>query len=50
LEVKEAVNTAKMDGRKRREHEIAKEMKDAGEPKEKIKRYTGLTENEIEKI
>lgn len=50
LEVKEAVNTAEMDGRKKREHEIAKEMKEAGEPKEKIKKYTGLTDNEIDKL
>ncbi|MCB0519138.1 MAG: PD-(D/E)XK nuclease family transposase [Lewinellaceae bacterium] len=50
LEVKEAVNTAEMDGRKRREHEIAKEMKESGEPKDKIKKYTGLTEDEIDKL
>lgn len=50
LEVKEAVNTAEMDGRKKREYEIAKEMKDAGEPKDKIKKYTGLTDKEIDRI
>lgn len=50
LEVKEAVNTAELDGRKRREHEIAKEMKEAGEPNDKIKKYTGLTDGEIDKL
>jgi predicted transposase/invertase (TIGR01784 family) len=50
LEVKEAVNTAEMDGRKKREFEIAKEMKAAGEPKEKIIKYTGLTIKEIDKL
>ncbi len=50
LEVKEVANTAEMDGRKRREHEIAKEMKAEGEPNEKIKKYTGLTNDEIDKI
>jgi hypothetical protein len=50
LEVKEAVNTAEMDGRKKREYEIAREMKIAGEPKDKIKKYTGLTFKEIDKI
>jgi predicted transposase/invertase (TIGR01784 family) len=50
LEVKEAVNTAEMDGRKKEKMTIAKEMKEAGEPKEKIKRYTGLTDGEIDKL
>lgn len=50
LEVKEAINTAEMDGRKRREHEIARDMKEAGEPKEKIIKYTGLTGSEIDKL
>lgn len=50
LEVKEAVNTAEMDGRKKEKMDIAKEMKEAGEPIEKIKRYTGLTDGEIDKL
>jgi predicted transposase/invertase (TIGR01784 family) len=50
MEVKEAVNTAEMDGRKKREYEIAKQMKDAGESVEKIKKYTGLTLFEIDKL
>ena len=50
LEVKEAVHTAEMDGRKKEKHEIAKEMKGAGESNEKIKKYTGLTDNDIDKI
>ncbi len=50
LEVKEAVNTAEMDGRKKEKYEIAKEMKTAGEPNEKIKKYTGLTDGEIDRI
>lgn len=50
LEVKEAVNTAEMDGHKRARFEMAREMKEAGEPKEKIKRYTGLTDSEIDKL
>ncbi len=36
------------EGRKKRELEIAKEMKAEGESTEKIKRYTGLSEEEIE--
>jgi hypothetical protein len=50
LEVKEAVNTAEMDGRKKEKVEIAREMKASGEPIEKIKKYTGLTGGEIEKL
>jgi predicted transposase/invertase (TIGR01784 family) len=50
LEVREVANTAEMDGRKKEKSEIAKEMKAAGEPHEKIKKYTGLTDDEIDKI
>ena len=50
LEVKEAVNTAEMDGRKRAGFEVAKEMKNGGETSDKIKKYTGLTDSEIEKL
>lgn len=50
LEVKEAVSTAEMDGRKKREHEIAREMKAAGEPVSKISQYTGLNSQEIERL
>lgn len=50
LEVKEAVNTAEMDGRKKEKIDIAKEMKNAGETREKINRYTGLTDSEIDKL
>lgn len=50
LELKEVKNTAEMDGRKKREHEIAQGMKIAGEPKEKIKKYTGLTDDEIDRL
>ena len=50
LEVKEAVNTAEMDGRKKEKIDIAKEMKNAGETKDRIKRYTGLTDHEIDKL
>ncbi|MDX2249528.1 MAG: hypothetical protein SF052_22280 [Bacteroidia bacterium] len=44
LEVKEAVNTAEREGRKK----VAQEMKKAGEPMSKIRLYTGLSEEEIE--
>ncbi|HOY13916.1 MAG TPA: Rpn family recombination-promoting nuclease/putative transposase [Saprospiraceae bacterium] len=50
LEVKEAVNTAEMDGRKKEKIDIAKEMKNAGETRDKIKRYTGLMDSEIDKL
>jgi len=50
LEVKEAVNTAEMDGHKRARFEMAREMKNDGEASDKIKKYTGLTDNEIEKL
>jgi len=50
LEVKEAVNTAEMDGMKKQALLIGKEMKDSGEPTDKIRRYTGLTDAEIDKL
>jgi predicted transposase/invertase (TIGR01784 family) len=50
LEVKEAVNTAEMDGRKKEKYEIAKEMKESGEPKDKIKKYTGLSDEAIDRL
>ena len=49
LEVKEAVNTAEMDGHKRARIEMAKAMKKAGETRDKIKKYTGLMDKEISK-
>lgn len=49
-EMKEAVNTAEMDGYKRARIEMAKEMKYDGESTEKIKKYTGLSATEIEKL
>jgi predicted transposase/invertase (TIGR01784 family) len=45
-EMREAVNTAEMDGRRK----VAKEMKKAKEPIEKIKLYTGLSEIEIDRL
>ena len=50
LEIKEVKNTAEIDARKKREYEIAKEMKKDGEPIEKIKKYTGLSDDEIKKL
>ncbi len=50
MEVVEVKNTAEMDGRKKREYEIAKEMKDAGEPFDKINKYTALTFDEISRL
>lgn len=50
LEVKEAVNTAEMDGRKKEKHEIAKELKKIGVDKEIIKKSTGLSSDEIDKL
>jgi predicted transposase/invertase (TIGR01784 family) len=50
LEVKEAVNTAEMDGRKKEKIDIAKEMKNSDETRDKIKRYTDLTDSEIDKL
>jgi predicted transposase/invertase (TIGR01784 family) len=50
LEVKEAVNTAEMDGRKKEKVEIAREMKKEGFDHATINRLTGLTGGEIEKL
>lgn len=50
LELNAVVNTAELDGRKKEKLEIGKEMKDAGEPVEKIMKYTGLTEIEVDKL
>jgi predicted transposase/invertase (TIGR01784 family) len=50
MEVKEAVNTAEMDGYKRARVEMARDMKKANEQKEKIMKYTGLAEGEIDKL
>jgi len=44
--LKNQIETAEMDGRKK----VAKEMKKAGEPRDKIKLYTGLSEDEIDKL
>lgn len=50
LEVKEAVNTAEMDGRKKEKHEIAKELKKNGVNRDIIKKSTGLSDDEINKL
>ncbi|MEZ4828618.1 MAG: hypothetical protein R3C61_20385 [Bacteroidia bacterium] len=50
LEVKEAVNTAEQDGRKKREFEIAQEMKKEGFETPTIRRLTGLSDDEIESL
>lgn len=50
LGVKAVSDTAKEEGRKERDFEIAKEMKYDGEPTDKIIRYTGLTEQEIKEL
>ena len=46
IEVKEFVKTAKDDGKR----EVAKEMKDNGEPYDKIMKYTGLSKNDIDEL
>ena len=50
MEVVEVKNTAEMDGRKKEKMNIAKEMKVAGEPFDKISKYTALTLDEISKL
>ena len=50
LEVKEAVNTAEIDGHKRARVEMARQMKKEGFDKETMKRLTGLSEDEINKL
>jgi predicted transposase/invertase (TIGR01784 family) len=50
IEVKEVVKTAEDDGRKKREIEIAKEMKNNNEPTEKIMKYTGLSKEDIDEL
>ncbi|PWK26346.1 putative transposase/invertase (TIGR01784 family) [Arcicella aurantiaca] len=51
IEIREVINTAiqsaENDGRKKEKYNIAKEMKKDGEPLDKIMRYTGLSEKEI---
>jgi len=49
-DMKNSLDTAREEGREQRELEIAKEMKLAGEPIEKIIRFTGLTLEQIEKL
>jgi predicted transposase/invertase (TIGR01784 family) len=48
------LQTAKHEGREQgkreRDVEIAKEMKEAGEPVEKITRFTGLTQDQIKEL
>jgi len=46
----EAVRVAEKEGEKKKAIEMAKTMKQKGEPIEKIIEYTGLTKREIEKI
>jgi predicted transposase/invertase (TIGR01784 family) len=50
LEITAAISTAEMDGRKKEKINIAKEMKEAGEPYDKISKYTALTFNEISRL
>ncbi|MEM6965515.1 MAG: PD-(D/E)XK nuclease family transposase, partial [Bacteroidota bacterium] len=53
-DIKNVVDTAREEGveigEKRRNIEIAKQMKEAGELIEKIQKYTGLSKEEIEKL
>ena len=44
------LDAAEQRGKRERDIEIAIEMKEDGEPIEKIKRYTGLSEDEIEEL
>lgn len=46
-DLKNSLDTAKQEGKEERDIEIAKEMILAGEPVEKIIKYTGLTEKQI---
>jgi predicted transposase/invertase (TIGR01784 family) len=50
LEVKEAINTAELDGYKRARIEMARQMKKEGFDKETIKRLTGLSDEELDKL
>lgn len=50
IEVKEAVNTAEMDGYKRAKIETARELKQSGVDRSIIKKSTGLTDEEIDKL
>ena len=50
IEVKEAVNTAEMDGYKRAKIEPARELKQSGVDRRIIKKSTGLTDEEIDKL
>jgi hypothetical protein len=49
-DLKNSLDTAKQEAREERNIEIAKGMLAAGEPIDKIIKYTGLTENQIEKL
>jgi len=48
IEVKEVVKTAEDDGRKKREIEIAKKLKEMGLSKNQIKEATGLLDEEVD--
>jgi len=50
IELKEVANTAIMEGRKKREQEIARALKKNGVPKEIIKSSTGLSDEEIDRL
>lgn len=50
LEVKEAVNTAEMDGVKKTKYEIARKMKQKGLPNKDISDFTGLTTDEVDNL
>jgi len=46
----EGKNEGKIEGRSERSIEIAKEMKKAGEPRDNISKFTGLSDEEIDKL
>jgi predicted transposase/invertase (TIGR01784 family) len=48
--MKQVTTTAEKDGRKKATFDIAREMKKEGESNDKIKKYTGLTDNEIDNL
>jgi len=49
-DLKNSLDTAREEGREARNIEIAKEMLLAGEPIDKIIRFTGLSQEQIEKL
>ncbi len=49
-DLKNVIDTSYMEGRAEEKSEIARQMKADGEPTEKIRRYTGLTDAEIAEL